>query len=142
MRQISPLILVGFILAACDVPPNAMNQLPSGPQQMDQVTWRENTPVAARVADNRSCEAEALGVSPFASDQEIMAAIGAISEAQRDSRRDSCMISRGYTITMKPICNAPDISGREIMVGRNIDFLPPLSAIKCFVPSQGGFVLA
>lgn len=141
MRHLLSIILPSFILAACAMPQNALNQLPSGPQQMDQVTWRENTPVAARVADNRSCEAQALGVSPFATDQEIMAAIGSISEAERDSRRDSCMVGRGYTITLKPVCNGADSQGREIQIGRNIDFLPPLSAIKCFVPSQGGFVM-
>jgi uncharacterized lipoprotein YajG len=143
MRPLKPLVLAAFALAACEATVNT-STLPSGPQAAGttQVTWRENTPVAARVADNRACEAQALGVSPFATDQEIMAAISAISPAQRDANRDACMAARGYTISQQPVCSSQDSANRQVLIGREIDFLPPLAAIRCFVPQVGGFVMA
>ncbi len=144
MRHFHILSVIALTLASCA--PVQMASVAEGPVQMQQVTWRENTPFFARSTDGRDCEAEALGVSIVASDSEKMAAIASISNADRDARRDACMISRGYVISVKPLCRPGETDGKQVFLSALTDALPPLSAVKCLVPGDSragsaGFVL-
>ena len=146
MRHVSPVILAAFILAACApaLQTASLSQPTAAPvaAMRGQVTWRENTPLGARFSDGLSCELVGLNLPPFASAAEIDAARQFVPPAERDARRDACMVQRGYSITQENVCTPAELQGQAIQISRDIDFLPPLSAIKCFVPSQGGFVLA
>ena len=146
MRHISPALLAAFILAGCApaLQTASLSQPTAAPvaAMRGQVTWRENTPLGARFSDGLSCELVGLSLPPFASEAEIQTARQFVPPAERDARRDSCMIQRGYSITQEKVCTPAELQGQAIQISRTIDFLPPLSAVRCFVPSQGGFVLA
>ena len=145
MRPIHLLATCTLALSACaPVPP--VTPVALGPVVMQQVTWRQNTPVFARVADGRACEAEALGLSAFAEEAEMMAAIAAISPAERDRRRDACMVGRGYSISRKAICQIGQGEGKQVYISSLTDALPPLASVECLVPGDGrpgtaGFIL-
>jgi hypothetical protein len=145
MRGFPLIIAASLGLAACAVP--ATTVVPTGPVNMQQVTWKEATPVFARLADARDCGAQALGVSIGATPDEIYAAQTAIPQAEVDQRRDACMVARGYTITQKPVCQPGQADGRQIYIGSVTDALPPLATVECLVPGDGrpgtaGFIMA
>jgi hypothetical protein len=146
MNMLRLIPVFALIVTACEAP-MPQNNVPIQTDMPDsiQVTWRENTPFAARLSDGQSCEADALGVTIFATPEEIDAARALMTPELRDQKRDACMVNRGYTITRRSFCTSQQMEGRQVYISSQTDALPPISQVLCLVPGNGpgqaGFVL-
>lgn len=137
MRALAALPLIAFALSACDVPlaPDA----PTGPRAMSPFTWKANTPRVVRAYDINECETSARGVSSNATAEEIAAASAAADPGQVAAFVRRCLQNKGYTVTEKPVCQASDYRGGQLVQGA--DVLPPLERIRCVDPVARGIVV-
>lgn len=133
---LAPVILA---LAACDMP---MTGMQGGGSRANVATtpftWKANTPLATRGYDINQCELAGRGLGIEASQAEIAEASARLDDGTIAARVRSCLQTKGYTLTEKPVCSTTDYARGNFI--RRPEVLPPLESIICVDPAAGGFI--
>ncbi len=135
-------------LSACVVSPigqPSVDPVAVGPAQFTPVRWKTGVDFIARATDRQECEAAAVGARPGMTEEQIFELTQSITQEQFIVFVDRCLSNKGYTVTDGRVCDERDnvlSDGQaQFILGRDADFLPPLSSVRCFDPERGGFVV-
>lgn len=119
-----------FCVTACDMPSQTGNSA-SG-KVVTPFTWKANTPRATVAYDLNECELAGRGLPPNAVSSAIAKASESIDQKQIEAAVESCLVSKGYTVTDLPVCTENDYSKGSILAAPEV--YPPLDTIMCLNP--------
>ena len=105
------------------------------------VTWKTETSFDQRLADQDECVFAAVGLTPSASEDELIRRQENITDEQNIAAINRCLAGKGYQVANVRVCNSEDLSSGTFVTGSTVDNLPPLSRVRCVSPNEGGFVV-
>ena len=105
---------------------------PASDKVVTPFTWKANTPRATIAKDLNECELAGRGLPPNAAPSAIAKASQSIDQKQIEAAVESCLVSKGYTVTDLPVCTEDDYSKGSILAAP--DVYPPLDTIMCLNP--------
>lgn len=126
-----------FFVTACDLT-SQTGRSPSG-TIVTPFTWKADTPRATIAYDLNECELAGRSLPPNADSAAIAKASESIDQKQIEASVESCLVSKGYTVTDLPVCTDNDYSKGSILAKPEV--YPPLETIMCLNPTARHMVV-